>query len=640
MHKTLLLFCSVISISLSLTPPSLYAAIEPAPSDQPKAVNYYQESISKLYHSKPAKQLKTAYELLQKENFSEAIRIASKLQNNKTFSDYALWISATAHRLQAVALIEKKQFKAAIAPLRKAISLQLSLENKSPYSPLIKTVPKEIALNELLLGKAFWATQQSKLSTQSFEHAFQRLLGQNSLLQIQPQFAGQYAEVCQKTKSLLCTSWLLKLISTFPKKSEHIKLITAQMPSILEKAKFAKPQFSKVTQTYKSPDQDQVAFDAAMGLLFEEKYSDAIRSFRLFLDNFPRSTHRFRVKYWLAKSLKHENEDEKAQKIFEELQQGSPFGYYGLLASNELGKPLDAQIRPALPVATDTDPALLPAEVFRLKRAQSLVTEKAYALAAIELKELSPRDAFSNSFMIYLAMLNYEAKNYRMGFRFVSDLLLRGYDGILSPFGSQMIFPIDYFETIKKKASEQSIDPILILSLIKQESAFDGDANSSVGAMGLMQLMPATAYDTDPTFSTSDMLIADNNIQTGTKYLKKLMTKFNGNIVLSLAAYNAGPTAVDRWLKDIPPKRNMLEFIESIPYRETRDYVGSIIRNYYWYSQKLSGYWPKTVDYFWGGAGLSTPQPDPVKPQNESALRRRRAQHTLYLPTVKNPRRE
>jgi soluble lytic murein transglycosylase len=352
------------------------------------------------------------------------------------------------------------------------------------------------------------------------------------------------------------------------------------------------------------------------------------------------------VKYWLAKSLVREKENEKAQKLFAEIQQESPFSYYGLLSSNELGKPLDAQIHTALPLATDTDPALLPAEVFRLKRAQSLVSEKAYALAAIELKELTPRDAFSNSFMVYLTALNYEAKNYRVGFRFVSELLLRGYDGILSPFGSQMIFPVDFFDSIKKRAAEQSLDPILILSLIKQESAFDEEANSSVGAMGLMQLMPATAYDTEPKLNTSDLLIADNNIQTGTKYLKKLMTKFNGNIVLSLAAYNAGPTAVDRWLKDIPPKRNMLEFIESIPYRETRDYVGSIIRNYYWYSQKLSGNWPKTVDYFWGGAGIG-PQPapssleaEPTKQQSGSALHRRRVQHTLYLPAAKSPHRE
>ena len=148
-----------------------------------------------------------------------------------------------------------------------------------------------------------------------------------------------------------------------------------------------------------------------------------------------------------------------------------------------------------------------------------------------------------------------------------------------------------------------------MLSLIKQESAFNPGAGSNVGAVGLMQLMPQTAIEVNADITRADLLGAEVNIQTGARYLKRMLTKFNGNVVLALAAYNAGPAAADRWQKDSPQGRGMLEFIEGIPYRETREYVGSIIRNYYWYSKRLNGDIPKDIAYFWNiyGPPSSTP---------------------------------
>jgi soluble lytic murein transglycosylase len=88
-----------------------------------------------------------------------------------------------------------------------------------------------------------------------------------------------------------------------------------------------------------------------------------------------------------------------------------------------------------------------------------------------------------------------------------------------------------------------------------------------------MQLMPATASDTDPDVERASLIEAESNVRVGAKYLKHLMNRFKGNIVLSLAGYNAGPNAVDRWVKESGGKRGMLEFIETIPYKETREYV-------------------------------------------------------------------
>lgn len=116
-------------------------------------------------------------------------------------------------------------------------------------------------------------------------------------------------------------------------------------------------------------------------------------------------------------------------------------------------------------------------------------------------------------------------------------------------------------EKIIKQSLEQGVDPALALSLVKQESAFNKDARSYVGAIGLFQLMPQTARD----LGVNPYYVNDN-IKGGIKYLKMMKQKFGRND-LALAAYNAGPGAVQRY-RGIPP------------YRETRNYVRNIMRTY------------------------------------------------------------
>lgn len=109
-------------------------------------------------------------------------------------------------------------------------------------------------------------------------------------------------------------------------------------------------------------------------------------------------------------------------------------------------------------------------------------------------------------------------------------------------------------------ARGQGVSPTLIKSVIEVESGYDANAKSSKGAMGLMQLMPGTAQD----LGVSDPWNPTENITAGTKYLSWLIRKYNGNIMKALAAYNAGPNAVDSY-GGIPP------------YQETTDYVRSVL---------------------------------------------------------------
>ena len=142
-----------------------------------------------------------------------------------------------------------------------------------------------------------------------------------------------------------------------------------------------------------------------------------------------------------------------------------------------------------------------------------------------------------------------------------------------------MLFPNWYFESVSFHTSQ--VDPWLIQSLIRQESAFDPRARSSVGATGLMQLMPSTARRMAK-INRSQLADPAANVKLGVRFFEHLLKRYDGETHLALAAYNAGPGKVDEWIKRYPTE-NPLLFVDAIPYRETREYVSFIMRNYYWY---------------------------------------------------------
>lgn len=122
---------------------------------------------------------------------------------------------------------------------------------------------------------------------------------------------------------------------------------------------------------------------------------------------------------------------------------------------------------------------------------------------------------------------------------------------------------VDIQRMVSSACEKHKVDPKLVMAVIQQESNFNQNAISKAGAQGLMQLMPATAKS----LGVNNAFNPEENINGGVKYLKTLLDRFNGNKILALAAYNAGPNAVDKH-NGIPP------------YKETQNYVRNILKNY------------------------------------------------------------
>lgn len=149
----------------------------------------------------------------------------------------------------------------------------------------------------------------------------------------------------------------------------------------------------------------------------------------------------------------------------------------------------------------------------------------------------------------------------------------------------RLVYPIDYYDEIKQYAGNN--DPTLMMALIREESYFNPNAQSGVGARGLMQLMPATAKEISSQYgfgmtSLDDLFKPEFNIKLGNTYYAQLRSALNGMDISAIAAYNGGIGSVGRWKQSVV-YNDTDEFIEQIPYAETKNYVKKVFRSYWNY---------------------------------------------------------
>ena len=274
------------------------------------------------------------------------------------------------------------------------------------------------------------------------------------------------------------------------------------------------------------------------------------------------TTNTLRWRYWQARALEELGKSAAATAAFHAL--ATERDYYGFLASDKLGQPYAMIHRPLSPEASElVRIAALPGikrayEFYRLGLRGPAIAEWQYTLAKLEKPalETAAKLAYDWGWVDRTIALLGQIQSY-------DDLQLR--------------FPMLHKALVLRFAKQRELAPALIYSIIRGESAFVVDARSPVGALGLMQLMPATGSMTaerlgTPLRSASELTTVERNIAIGTEYLREVLHQFNGNFTLAAAAYNAGPSRVRQWL----PKSGCVTadvWIDTIPFAETEAYV-------------------------------------------------------------------
>jgi soluble lytic murein transglycosylase len=221
-----------------------------------------------------------------------------------------------------------------------------------------------------------------------------------------------------------------------------------------------------------------------------------------------------------------------------------------------------------------------------IERASQLLTAGLPDPAISELR-WSLRSFPDNKAISYVMAWAYQIKGDRVG---VISVLRRAFPDYTNQLPDSLprevwdlLFPAPYADIIFARAAQNSLDPSLIFGLIRQESAFDETALSPANARGLMQILPSTGRMLArgagvAGYSTKMLYRPDANIALGTHYLNSLLKSYNGKVELALAAYNAGDRHVDQWL-NVYNATDMDEFVECIPFSETRSYIKQILTN-------------------------------------------------------------
>lgn len=324
---------------------------------------------------------------------------------------------------------------------------------------------------------------------------------------------------------------------------------------------------------------------------------DAETLLREHLQRFPQSEKANTALYFLARIAEQRGDYSAARPYLETVTTRFPNTYYALIAADRLN---DARVR-AADVSAETRQwvdglrwprragfSVVEAATAKTRRERAALLEMAGLdnYAEFELRMGAREESAPIGLAMDLADHMTKIGQADKGLRYIKGLL-PGY--LFFPWDAagdrfwRLAFPMPYQEDLEKYAREHDIDPYLVAGLIRQESEFNPKVISRSNAYGLTQILPSTGRELSRrvgmrAFSTSMLFDPAINLRLGTFYLKTLQRAFGGRWEDVLAAYNGGGSRVNKWRR-FATFNEQAEFIETIPFDETRDYVQSVLRN-------------------------------------------------------------
>jgi len=344
-----------------------------------------------------------------------------------------------------------------------------------------------------------------------------------------------------------------------------------------------------------SPRAHYAHWKAAWLNLRQNRADEAKKEIEEQISRYPGSPEVPAALYWRARMAEQDHDPVKAHAYYQKLTDRFSGYYYAGLARQRLKQLGSVADPPPDPLLEKIPPATLPPALgqdqdtpddVRVEKALLLQNGGFVTFAVRELQAAAAPQGPATWATDKIVSLYQDASQYNLAIELVKHIApdYFSYDLSAMPHSYwQALFPRPYWTELKNESLRNRLDPFLVAALIRQESEFNPGAVSHANAWGLMQLLPQVGRTLARQqhvrhFSTPLLLVPNMNLRLGTRYFRELLDHYNGNVEYALAAYNAGTDRVQDWVsngnfKDSP------EFVESIPFTETREYVQAIVRN-------------------------------------------------------------
>jgi soluble lytic murein transglycosylase len=348
----------------------------------------------------------------------------------------------------------------------------------------------------------------------------------------------------------------------------------------------------------KTADSDQL-YESKFQTLFTHFRDRKLNTAREFIqkekliDDFDKINSKLR--FWISRVYQDSKEYKKAKELYLRQIKISPLSFYSILALKNLRlltpdydiTLLVSDNRPMLnnlKLSDDVLKKIFLFDTFKLAGSNFLSSIQAQEIRYIPSSKFFMDMTASEAIRLkaYFLIKFFSERNEHLSSFKVAYTKLNQGTIKLNSLVINSLFPNKFRNIIKSKSSV--VDEKILLSLIRQESAFNERARSIVGARGLMQIMPATGRQFKRNLKAHNLYDPLLNVSIGSKYLEKLLRRYEGSLVFALAAYNAGMGNVGKWQNSIPFSEDTISNIEMIPFKETRNYVKLIYRNLFFYS--------------------------------------------------------
>lgn len=409
-----------------------------------------------------------------------------------------------------------------------------------------------------------------------------------------PEAALALQRLAQLSQPETAISYLDQLINKFPEQAGYALVKKAELLDKLNR----QGEATKIRQTLLSKYAKSDATAEYRWLIAQKaaERGDALKAWtwaQPIVVNNPESPLAPKAGFWVGKWAQQLGRLEEAETAFEYVVTRHPQSYYAWRSAVQLGWNVGNfnTIRQTLPqVAKPTTRSLPPAgsamfqELYRLGQDREAIT--LFQAEMSDRAELDVNESFTDALLKLVQGKNLVGINQVWDLKKKEELESQEQWQKLreTPEYWHALFPFPFYQTIMDWSQKRQLNPLLVTSLIRQESRFEPEIASPVGAKGLMQVMPATGEWVANKIQLKNYSLSNpnDNVNLGTWYLNHTHDTYSNNSLLAVASYNAGPGNVSKWVKRYQTSDPDV-FVEKIPFKETKGYVESVFGNYWNY---------------------------------------------------------